>query len=132
MEKKKNGVILQNGSNEMTGGPPMITKAPEPEKKKDKKKKNAAAEKKDDDDGGPQGGHVVRMRGLPFSVTKNDIAEWFSSVVDVDPVNIDIQKNTGYADVHFEIGVDAKKAMTKDGRKMKHRYIELFYDNAKK
>ena len=45
------------------------------------------------------------MRGLPFRVTENDIAEWFSSVV--DPVNIDIQFNnqgrpTGEADVYFE------------------------------
>ena len=63
--------------------------------------------------GGPIGGgptasnanHVVHMRGLPFRVTENDIAEWFSSVV--DPVEITILYNnqgrpTGEADVFFE------------------------------
>merc|ERR1739848_739044 len=41
--------------------------------------------------GGPtasNANHVVHMRGLPFRVTENDIAEWFSSVV--DPVEITI------------------------------------------
>ena len=40
--------------------------------------------------GGPGGpnGYIVRMRGLPFRVTENDIAEWFSSVA--DPVGIQI------------------------------------------
>jgi len=89
--------------------------------------------------GGPIGGgptnsnanHVVHMRGLPFRVTENDIAEWFSSVV--DPVEITILYNnqgrpTGEADVFFENEPDAKKAMAKDRQNMQHRYIELFYD----
>ena len=78
------------------------------------------------------------MRGLPFCVTKKDIVKWFSSVVNVEPNNIDIQninrgKTTGYADVYFENEKDAKKAMIKHRKNMKHRYIELFYlyDNAK-
>ena len=58
--------------------------------------------------GGGYGGrgpaHIVHMRGLPFRVTENDIAEWFSSVV--DPVDISIIFNnqgrpTGEADVMF-------------------------------
>lgn len=60
--------------------------------------------------GGPMGGmrnapvHIVHMRGLPFRVTENDIAEWFSSVV--DPMDISIIYNnqgrpTGEADVMF-------------------------------
>lgn len=55
---------------------------------------------------GMRGGsaHVVHMRGLPFRVTENDIAEWFSSVV--DPMDISIIFNnqgrpTGEADVIF-------------------------------
>ncbi len=52
--------------------------------------------------GGPR--HVVRMRGLPFRATANDIAEWFSSVV--DPVDICVKYNNqgkpnGEADVLF-------------------------------
>ena len=48
--------------------------------------------------------HIVHMRGLPFRVTENDIAEWFSSVV--DPMDISIIYNnqgrpTGEADVMF-------------------------------
>ena len=39
--------------------------------------------------GGGNNGFIVRMRGLPFRVTENEIAEWFSSVA--DPVGINIQ-----------------------------------------
>ena len=86
--------------------------------------------------GKPRGGHVVRMQGLPFRVTKNDIAEFFSYVVDVDLINIDINindigKTTGRANVYFENEADAKKAMARDRKNLKHRYIELFYEKAK-
>ena len=75
--------------------------------------------------------HIVHMRGLPFRVSENDIAEWFSSVV--DPMDISIIYNnqgrpTGEADVMFQTESDARKAMTKDRQNMQHRYIELFYD----
>ena len=71
--------------------------------------------------GGGRANHVVHMRGLPFRVTENDIAEWFSSVV--DPVEITIQYNnqgrpTGEADVYFDNEADAKKAMSKDRQNM--------------
>ena len=74
--------------------------------------------------GGGRGNHVVHMRGLPFRVTENDIAEWFSSVV--DPVEITIQYNnqgrpTGEADVYFDNEADAKKAMSKDRQNMQVR-----------
>ena len=79
---------------------------------------------------------MVRMQGLPFRVTKNDIAEFFSYVVDVDLINIDINinnigKTNGHADVYFENEGDAKKAMARDRKNLKHRYIELFYEKAK-
>ena len=79
--------------------------------------------------GGPQ--HIVRMRGLPFRVTQNDIAEWFSSVA--DPVDIIIRYNnagrpTGDAEVMFASDGDARRALSKDKQNMQHRYIELFYD----
>jgi len=83
--------------------------------------------------GGRGPAHIVHMRGLPFRVTENDIAEWFSSVV--DPVDISIIFNnqgrpTGEADVMFSAEADARKAMTKDRQNMQHRYIELFYDGS--
>ena len=86
--------------------------------------------------GRPRGDHVVRMQGLPFRVTKNDIAEFFSYVVDVDLINIDINinnigKTTGCANVYFENEADAKKAMARDRKNLKHRYIKLFYEKAK-
>jgi len=81
--------------------------------------------------GGGGNGFVVRMRGLPFRVTENDIAEWFSSVA--DPCGINIRYNnqgrpTGEADVMFNSARDAKQAMSKDRQNMQHRYVELFYD----
>ena len=76
-------------------------------------------------------GHMIRMRGLPFRVTENDIAEWFSSVT--DPIGINIRYNNqgrpaGEADVLFATESEAKKAMSKDRQNMQHRYVELFYD----
>lgn len=82
--------------------------------------------------GGPGGpNYVVRMRGLPFRVTENDIGEWFSSVA--DPVGIQIMYNndgrpTGEAEVAFASAQDAKRSLSKDRQNMQHRYVELFYD----
>merc|ERR1719445_2333301 len=86
--------------------------------------------------GGPgmRGGHggvfSVHMRGLPFRVTEQEIAEWFSSVA--DPVDVFIHYNgegrpSGEADVSFASVSDARRAMQKDKQNMQHRYIELFY-----
>lgn len=41
--------------------------------------------------GGPGGVFNVHMRGLPFRVTEQEIAEWFSSVA--DPVDVLIHYN---------------------------------------
>ena len=72
------------------------------------------------------------MRGLPFRATQNDIAEWFSSVV--DPVDINLKYNpqgkpNGEADVLFSCEADARKALSKDKQNMQHRYVELFYNS---
>merc|ERR1719229_1807750 len=83
--------------------------------------------------GGSGGNHIVRMRGLPFRATPNDIAEWFSSVC--DPVDIQLKYNpqgkpNGEADVLFSCEADAQKAMSKDKQNMQHRYVELFYNGS--
>lgn len=80
--------------------------------------------------GGP-GGPVIKMRGLPYEVSEQEIAEWFSSVA--DPVDIHIKFNgdgrpSGDALVAFATEGDANRAMQKNKQNMKHRYIELFYE----
>merc|ERR1711872_442549 len=78
--------------------------------------------------GGAQGGIVVRMKGIPFSATESEIAEWFSSVVDPMKVEIDYSPNgrpSGDALVLFANLQDAKKAMSKNKEHMQHRYVEL-------
>jgi len=94
--------------------------------------------------GGPRGGYggygggrggasgaTIKMRGLPFRVTENEIYEWFSSVA--DPIDIQIRYNhegrpSGDAFVSFATDGDAKRAMQKDKQNMQHRYIELFLE----
>merc|ERR1719513_56682 len=79
--------------------------------------------------GGEQ--HVIRMRGLPFKVTENEIAEWFSSVADCLDVQIHYGgdgRPNGQADVVFGSAQEAKMAMTKHKQNMQSRYVELFYD----
>ena len=81
--------------------------------------------------GGDGGRHIVHMRGLPFRVTEQDIAEWFSSVA--DPIDVMIHYNhdgrpSGEADTMFATEGDAKRALQKNKQNMQHRYVELFYD----
>jgi len=78
-----------------------------------------------------QGGSVLKMRGLPFQVSEQEIAEWFSSVA--DPIDILIKYNaegrpSGDAAVTFASESDATRAMQKNKQNMKHRYIELFFE----
>jgi len=83
------------------------------------------------DVGGPGGQHIVRMRGLPFKVTENEIAEWFSSVADCLDVHIQYGgdgRPTGQAEVMFGSAQEAKMAMSKHKQHMQNRYVELFYD----
>ncbi|CAH8613637.1 unnamed protein product [Schistosoma haematobium] len=73
-------------------------------------------------------GHSVRMRGLPYSATKEDINRFLSPL---QPVNIRIKFNaanrpTGEAVVDFASHDEAKEAMKKDREKIGPRYIELF------
>jgi len=75
--------------------------------------------------------HVVHMRGLPFRVTEQEIAEWFSSAA--DPVDVMIHYNhdgrpSGEADAMFASEAEANRAMSKNKQNMQHRYVELFYD----
>eukprot|EP00092_Neocalanus_flemingeri_P009331 GFUD01010038.1.p1 GENE.GFUD01010038.1~~GFUD01010038.1.p1 ORF type:complete len:160 (+),score=26.39 GFUD01010038.1:208-687(+) len=81
--------------------------------------------------GGGSGLFCIHMRGLPFRVTEQEIAEWFSSVA--DPTDVLIHYNaegrpSGEADVTFATENDARRAMQKDKQNMQHRYVELFYD----
>jgi len=75
--------------------------------------------------------HIVKMRGLPFRATENDIAEWFSSVADVSNVVIQFNKDgrpSGNAEVSFDTEQMARRAMQKNKDNMQNRYIELFYE----
>jgi len=81
--------------------------------------------------GGGSGRHVVHMRGLPFRVTEQEIAEWFSSVA--DPMDVMIHYNhdgrpSGEADAMFGSESEAMRALQKNKQNMQHRYVELFYD----
>ncbi|XP_072165119.1 heterogeneous nuclear ribonucleoprotein H2-like [Diadema setosum] len=73
-------------------------------------------------------GHSIHMRGLPFSVTEQDIKEFFHG--SAMPCNIMIHelngKRNGFADVDFRSHEEAKAAMKKDRNNIGSRYIELF------
>ncbi|KAI6660003.1 Heterogeneous nuclear ribonucleoprotein H [Oopsacas minuta] len=84
--------------------------------------------------GGPpqqKRGHLVRMRGLPFSTTEDEIYQFFYPYV---PSAIYIKydnsgRASGEAEVHFSTHGDAKAVMTKDKQSIGRRYIELFLDS---
>ena len=76
-----------------------------------------------------QTGYSVHMRGLPYSTSEADIAEFFypiSIVRAVIEMNYD-GRPSGNANVDFNTRDDAAQAMKKDRESIKHRYVELFY-----
>jgi len=73
---------------------------------------------------------ILRMRGLPFSVTKEQIVKFFGDFnVVKDKIHITCcadGKTTGEAYVEFASAGEAKKAMCKDQMTIGTRYVELF------
>lgn len=80
--------------------------------------------------GGVGSGGVVRLRGLPFRCTEDDVRKFFQGL-DIPMGAITLQKDqdgreTGEAYVSFPSTQDAEKALAKDRQHMGHRYIEVF------
>ncbi|XP_061368617.1 uncharacterized protein LOC133311575 isoform X2 [Gastrolobium bilobum] len=73
---------------------------------------------------------VLRLRGLPFSASKNDIMEFFKDyVLSEDSIHVIMNSEgrpSGEAYVEFESAEDSKAAMEKDRMTLGSRYIELF------
>lgn len=73
---------------------------------------------------------VLKLRGLPFSATKEDIIDFFGDyTLSEDSVVIVSRSDgraTGDAFVEFESAEDSKAAMSKDKMMIGSRYVELF------
>ncbi|KAJ8424745.1 hypothetical protein Cgig2_013526 [Carnegiea gigantea] len=73
---------------------------------------------------------ILRLRGLPFSATEEDIVEFFNGfVLSKDSVHITFNADgraTGEAFVEFASAEDSEAAMEKDRKTLGSRYIELF------
>nr|XP_018669390.1 heterogeneous nuclear ribonucleoprotein H2-like isoform X2 [Ciona intestinalis] len=72
----------------------------------------------------------VRLRGLPFQCSKEEVAQFFSGL-EIVPNGItlpldDNGRSTGEAYVEFGSPESAEKALTKHKEKIGHRYIEIF------
>lgn len=72
----------------------------------------------------------LKLRGLPFSVSKKDIVEFFKEY-DLKEKNVHIVTHsdgraTGEAFVEFLSAADSKDAMRKDKMTIGTRYVELF------
>ncbi|XP_029496053.1 heterogeneous nuclear ribonucleoprotein H3 [Oncorhynchus nerka] len=80
-------------------------------------------------------GYVVRIRGLPWSCTQEEVAGFFSDCNIVGKVNgvcFTFSKEgrpSGEAFVELKSAEDFKKAIAKDRKHMGHRYIEVFKSN---
>lgn len=75
----------------------------------------------------------LRMRGLPFSASKDDIFHFFEGYNPIKETIVLTYRNdgraTGEAYVGFATPDDAKRAMSLHRRSMGSRYIELFISN---
>jgi len=77
--------------------------------------------------------YLVKMRGMPFTVTQDDIRKFFPS--SCQPVRIEIVQDrrmhrpNGDAYVYFNSFDDATEAMKCDRKYMGTRYIELYFDS---
>uniref|UniRef100_A0A7S4B3A2 RRM domain-containing protein n=1 Tax=Chrysotila carterae TaxID=13221 RepID=A0A7S4B3A2_CHRCT len=73
---------------------------------------------------------VVKMRGLPYKVTRNDVLDFFAGLaVPLNGVHLmfnEREQPTGEAYVEFSGPDDRERAMSKDRQHMGGRYVELF------
>ena len=76
---------------------------------------------------------VVKMRGLPYKVSRNDVLEFFTGLsVPLNGVHLmfnEREQPTGEAYVEFSSPDDRERAMTKDRQHIGGRYVELFRVN---
>ncbi|CAH1724269.1 heterogeneous nuclear ribonucleoprotein F-like [Aphis gossypii] len=74
--------------------------------------------------------NCVRLRGLPFGSTKDDIVQFFQGLeMTSDGITIATDftgRSTGEAFVQFVDRENAEKALQKHKEKIGHRYIEIF------
>jgi len=75
--------------------------------------------------GGMGGGSCIRMRGLPWRSTEQDIISFFAEV-NVTPARIHRKADGGEAYVEFADAESFAAAMKRNKANMGHRYIELF------
>jgi len=75
--------------------------------------------------------HFVRMRGLPFEATNDDISKFFHPlcITNLKLKQDKLGRATGTAEVEFSCHNDAVDAMKRDREKIGHRYIELFLES---
>jgi len=77
---------------------------------------------------------LVKMRGLPFSITERDIIQFFRGLKFprdwVTIVSGPGGRMTGEAFVEFHNDADMKKALSRDREKIGTRYVELFASTA--
>ncbi len=66
----------------------------------------------------------VKMRGLPYSITKKDVAD-FLLRASVIPVGIHLSEGIGYVELQSAAHVDAALLLHK--QKIGHRWVELFH-----
>ncbi|XP_054475743.1 heterogeneous nuclear ribonucleoprotein H3 isoform X1 [Anoplopoma fimbria] len=80
-------------------------------------------------------GYVVRIRGLPWTCTQEEVASFFSDCDIVGKVNgvcFTYSKEgrpSGEAFIELKMSEDFKNALAKDRKYMGHRYIEVFKSN---
>jgi heterogeneous nuclear ribonucleoprotein F/H len=83
--------------------------------------------------GGPGSDAVLKMRGLPYKVTRNDILDFFNGLsVPLNGVHLmfnEREQPTGEAYIEFSSPEDRERAMTKDRQHIGGRYVELFRVN---
>eukprot|EP01062_Namystynia_karyoxenos_P049989 TRINITY_DN385_c0_g2_i3.p2 TRINITY_DN385_c0_g2~~TRINITY_DN385_c0_g2_i3.p2 ORF type:complete len:694 (+),score=263.57 TRINITY_DN385_c0_g2_i3:84-2084(+) len=74
--------------------------------------------------------HVVRLRGLPFSLNEMDVASLFAGLGvrrhGIHMVYSAEEKPTGEAFVEFETAGDVERAAAKHKTPIGHRYVEVF------
>ncbi|UYV70363.1 HNRNPH1 [Cordylochernes scorpioides] len=77
-----------------------------------------------------QNSNCVKLRGLPFDCSKEEIVQFFAGL-EIVPNGVtltanDVGKQTGDAYVEFKTSTSAEMALQKHREKIGHRYIEVF------